>query len=57
MPHECQIELILNSTNYATKEITWIVKAFLYSQVNSPLVLEAVPIHINGQLVCSECPG
>lgn len=52
MPHECQIELFLNSTNNATREMTWIIKAFFYAQINSPLVLEAVPIHINGQPGC-----
>lgn len=32
--------------------MTWIIKAFFYAQINSPLVLEAVPIHINGQPGC-----
>lgn len=52
MPHECQIELFLNSTNNATKEKACIIKAFFYVHINSPLVLEAVPKHINGQTVC-----
>lgn len=32
--------------------MTWIIKAFLYIQINPLLVLEAVPIDINEQPVC-----